>query len=140
MEFKATHVITVRWNNGITEYIPVMRDGDCLYTEDEWNAADAADWTVDEDGNILFQGQVPVCLEYCCKALREDKNYTLRDLLTAYKKIVGKEPSERTVDALPDDCNQEDFESIVDSFRIEREVLDDEKAKIEEAYQNQFRD
>lgn len=51
-EFQATHVIqtaTRRW------YVRNV-DG-VLYTRAEWDSADNADWTLDEDGEPLFQGE-----------------------------------------------------------------------------------
>ena len=71
MKFKATHVLTITRFNGLksTEFIPVMRDGGSLYTEEEWDAIDAADWTLEENDEILFQGRVPICLAYSLNSI-----------------------------------------------------------------------
>lgn len=63
-EFQPTHVITIV-RAGQREEIPVQLDEQSpgfgpLYTRQEWNAAEAADWEL-VAGECRFQGQVPVC-------------------------------------------------------------------------------
>lgn len=52
-EFKPTHEINTK--DGRT--IPVQLVDGALYTRAEWDASDAADWSLDADGGLVFQGQ-----------------------------------------------------------------------------------
>jgi hypothetical protein len=62
--FNATHVIKIKYAGKEVEIIPVMRHEGGLYQYVEWINALAADWEVDEAGNVYFQGSVPVCEYY----------------------------------------------------------------------------
>lgn len=53
-EFVATHEVTTA--DG--QKLAVMQHDDGLYTEGEWEANEACDWHVGEDGSLLFQGRV----------------------------------------------------------------------------------
>lgn len=64
-EFRPTHRITWTPRNGSCEVIDVMAcdpadlgdPGHTLYTSEEWEAADEADWHMDADGQVWHQGQ-----------------------------------------------------------------------------------
>jgi hypothetical protein len=64
-KFKATHEIT---DSRGTRAIPVIESEGALYTRQEWDRETAADWEI-VDGELRFQGGVPVCDEYAIKAL-----------------------------------------------------------------------
>lgn len=64
--FAASHEIT---HDG--ERTLVMLDDGSLYTREEWERAEAADWTLDARG-LLFQGQVPPG-ESSFRVLRDDE-------------------------------------------------------------------
>jgi len=61
MEFTPTHRIMLTSSDGVTETIEVMcvrtNGGYACYTETEWETATAADWEIDENGYLWFQGQ-----------------------------------------------------------------------------------
>jgi hypothetical protein len=59
-DFASTHEITITNRHGAPlERIEVMLLDGSAYTRTEWDADAPADWTVDDDGNWLFQGRVP---------------------------------------------------------------------------------
>ncbi len=64
--FTPTHVITL---NG--REIPVLVDDGAAYTKAEWDAESKADWTVNNDGEFVFQGRVPTGV------------YSIREVTTA---------------------------------------------------------
>lgn len=53
--FTTTHIITVTDHTG-TQRIPVMECEGALFTREEWDAAVSADWSLDDDRGVLFQG------------------------------------------------------------------------------------
>ena len=68
MSFNPTHVITVT-RNGFESSTLVERYDDILYTRVEVEACVNADWTLDDGGVLLFQGQVPLCDVYKIRKL-----------------------------------------------------------------------
>lgn len=57
MEFEPTGTIhIVNSLTGETRAIPVMEDDGALYTQAEWESCTQADWELDEDGELTFQG------------------------------------------------------------------------------------
>jgi len=69
MTFNATHIITIHHTSGdkATEHVPVMESEGSLYTREEWASEVAADWTLSDNGDVLFQGGVPAVREYRCE-------------------------------------------------------------------------
>lgn len=68
-EWVKTHTIKIKYHNGTTEYIEVMADiiidfnidlefggTTSLYTEDEWNNEEGADWSYESGEGLFFQG------------------------------------------------------------------------------------
>jgi LmbE family N-acetylglucosaminyl deacetylase len=57
-DWNATHRITFTPIESTTPQVwECMEHDGSLYTESEWEAHDAADWTIDEDRNIWWQGE-----------------------------------------------------------------------------------
>lgn len=58
--FAPTHEIVVTstagFLTGVVKRIPVLRDGDVLYTRTEWEGETSADWSL-PDGELRWQGQ-----------------------------------------------------------------------------------
>jgi hypothetical protein len=70
IEFTPTHVITVFNTDGdkIEKRIPVAsvdadEGGRSLYTQAEWESESGADWTMDAETGLVFQGQA----RYTCR-------------------------------------------------------------------------
>lgn len=65
-EFEPTHVVFVKRHDKTETTYLLACDGvpGPAYTEDEWNCCGAADWCFEDDGSLLFRGQVPICDEY----------------------------------------------------------------------------
>jgi len=59
-QWQATHRITWTPTGGEPEVIDVMESDGSLYTREEWEAAEAADWSIGEDRRIYFrEGAAP---------------------------------------------------------------------------------
>ena len=61
-DFVPTHRITHTRPDGTRDVYEVAEFNGCLYTQGEWDHAENADWTIDEDRRVWFQGQAaPSC-------------------------------------------------------------------------------
>ena|GEM_PF-2793940 len=56
-QFQATHRITFAPVSGKPERFDVMEREGSLYTQTEWVASVGADWTIDNERHVWFQGQ-----------------------------------------------------------------------------------
>lgn len=64
-EFKPTHRVVM---NGIQDEL--MDVEGALYTKEEWDSGTKADWELVE-GNLFFQGSVPLCECYEFSKIKE---------------------------------------------------------------------